>query len=140
MKPCRAVNGRSAKQAASSVLSSVKDPQAAYEGYMNPEPGFQSGPAGDPPVDAGYQMAPYLSVTKISSPLGGSEYDQGKPARTGRKRILPQACQRSAEVMAKYEILGHKIDRRAAAASAAAAVAVAASEDKDKPDSDGDYL
>ena len=44
------------------------DEVAAYESYMNPEPGFQSGPGDSAIVD---WMAPFLLVTKSSPPSGG---------------------------------------------------------------------
>jgi len=44
------------------------DEETAYESYMNPEPGFQSGP-GDS-VDAD-KISPCLLVTKSSPPSGG---------------------------------------------------------------------
>jgi len=44
------------------------DEETAYEGYMNPEPGFQSGPGDSAEADS---MAPCLLVTKSSPPSGG---------------------------------------------------------------------
>jgi len=48
--------------------------ETAYDSYMNPEPGSQSGPGNS--ADAGY-MAPCLLVTKSSPSSGGRGSENG---------------------------------------------------------------
>ena len=45
-------------------------PKIAYESYMNPEPGSQSGPGDSVDADS---KAPCLLVTKSSPPSGGAQ-------------------------------------------------------------------
>jgi len=50
------------------LLETRKVTEKNIESYMNPEPGFQSGPGDSTNAD---KMAPFLLVTKSSPPLGG---------------------------------------------------------------------
>ena len=61
------------------------DEETAYESYMNPEPGFQSGPG-----DSADEMGPCLLVTKSSHPSGGGSEKKVVSRGVGRqsKRAL----------------------------------------------------